>query len=36
MKTRLMTILTRIDPATLVLLSSVCDAHWLHRCLGGC
>jgi len=36
MKTRLMMLATRFDPATLTLIASLCDAHWLHRCFGGC
>ena len=26
----------KIDPSVLALLSQFADAHWLHRCFGGC
>ena len=28
--------IAKIDPSVLTILSSVCDAPWIHRFFGGC
>ena len=33
---RALSLAARIDPASMTFITSLCDAHWLHRCFGGC
>ena len=28
--------IAKIDPSFIAFAAQFCDAHWLHRCFGGC